>query len=274
MPAPGRRLQAPGSDLMSRGTFIVGLVVSVALHVWLMRIPAAPVALPPPTMIVPVVETELANLAEPDELAMAEPSISLPEPVVQESAPPESAPPVEQPLPNLTKVAEAPPTQASDPGDFAGAPRANGPPELRIDWGSGDHALETLDAGDMILVVLDREGDRVVIGQKVVYDAGVWRRSPYRPGATRYSNRLRIVDEVPAFDAANAAVNLRGEERLAVLLPLRVERTLASAQMEAAYNSGLVMKEIDNFAGRFTLRDGALAFDITHIGASERNVAQ
>ncbi len=254
---------------MSRGTFIVGLVVSVALHVWLMRIPAGPVALPPPTMIVPVVETELAELVEP-----AKPSIPLPEPVAKEPPPPDPVPPVEEPLPNMTNVAEAPPTQTPDPGDFAGATKANGPPELRIDWGSGDHALDTLDAGDMILVVLDREGDRVVIGQKVVYDAGVWRRSPYRPGATRYSNRLRIVDEVPAFGAANAAVNLRGEERLAVLLPMRVERTLASAQMEAAYNSGLVMKEIDNFAGRFTLRDGALAFDITHIVASERNAAQ
>ncbi len=262
---------------MSRSTFIVGLVISVALHVWLMRIPAAPVALGPPTMIVGVVETELAEFLEP---AMAEPSIPdpepdpRPEPVAQE-LPPEPDPPVEEPLPNLTKVAEAPPTQAPDPGDFAGATKANGPPELRIDWGTGDQALDTLDAGDMILVVLDRDGDRVVIGQKVVYDAGVWRRSPYQPvGATRYSNRLRIVDQVPAFDAANAAVKLRGEERLAVLLPMRVERTLASAQMEAAYNSGLVMKEIDNFAGRFTLRDGALVFDITHIGASERNAAQ
>jgi len=246
---------------MSRSTFIVGLVVSVAFHVWLMRIPAGPVALPPPTMIVPVVETELAELVEPAKpLPVPDP---MPEPVAQE------------PLPDLTKVAEAPPTQTSDPGDFAGATKAKGPPELRIDWGTGDQALDTLDAGDMILVVLDREGDRVVIGQKVVYDAGVWRRSPYQPaGTTQYSNRLRIVDQVPAFGAANAAVNLHGQERLAVLLPMRVERTLASAQMEAAYNSGLVMKEIDNFAGRFTLRDGALAFDITHIGASERNAAQ
>jgi len=251
---------------MSRGTFIVGLVLSLAVHAWLMRIPAGPVALPPPTMIVPVVETELADLAEP--------SIPRPEPVAEASPPPEPEPPVAEPLPDLTKVAEAPPTHAPDPGDFAGATRAHGPPELRIDWGSGDDALDTLDAGDMILVVLDREGDRVVIGQSVVYDAGVWHRSPYKPGVTQYSNRLRIVDEVPAFGAANAAVNLRGEERLAVLLPMRVERTLASAQMEAAYNSGLVMKEIDNFAGRFTLRDGSLAFDITHIGASERNAAQ
>ena len=250
---------------MSRGTFIVGLVVSVALHVWLMRIPVVPVASPPATIIVPVVETELAELVQP---AGAEPSILLPEPDPK----PEPVPP--EPLPDMTSVAEAPPTRAPDRGDFAGATKAKGPPELRIDWGSGDHVLGTLDAGDMVLVVLDREGDRVVIGQKVVYDAGVWRRRPYLPGATRYSNRLRIVDEVPAFDAVNAAVNLRGEERLAVLLPMRVERTLASAQMEAAYNSGLVMTEIDNFAGRFTLRDGALVFEITHIGASERNAAQ
>ncbi len=262
---------------MSRGTFIDALIISVAFHVRLMRIPPGPVALPPPTIIVPVVETELAQLDQP---AMAEPSIPDPEPEskpepVAEEPPVEPDPPVEQPLPNLTKVAEAPPTQTPDPGDFAGATKAKGPPELRINWGTGDQALDTLAAGDMILVVLDREADRVVIGQKVVYDAGVWRRSPYQPvGATQYSNRLRIVDEVPAFDAANAAVNLRGEERLAVLLPMRVERTLASAQLEAAYNNGLAMKEIDNFAGRFTLRDGALAFDITYIGASERNSAQ
>jgi len=260
---------------MSRNTFIVGLVISVALHVWLMRIPAGPVALPQTTIVVPIVETELARL-DKTEPSIPEPAVDpKPEPIAQEPTPPEPEPPVEEPLPELTKVAEAPPTQSPDPGDFAGATKAKGPPELRIDWGTGDQALDTLDAGDMILVVLDREGDTVVIGQKVVYDAGVWRRRPYQPyGATRYSNRLRIVDGVPAFGGANAAVNLRGDERLAVLLPMRVERTLASAQMEAAYNNGLVMNEIDNFAGRFTMRDGALAFDITHIGASERNAAQ
>ncbi len=62
---------------MSRGTFIVALIISVAFHVWLMRIPAGPVALPPPTIIVPVVETELAQLDQP---AMPEPSIPDPEP--------------------------------------------------------------------------------------------------------------------------------------------------------------------------------------------------
>ena len=260
---------------MFRTTFIVGLVISIALHVWLMRIPAGPVELPPPTIIVPVVETELARLDQ-TEPARTEPAPDpIPEPIAQEPTPPEPEPPVEEPLPDLTKVAEATPTQIPGPGDFAGATKQKGPPELRIDWGTGDQALDTLDAGDMILVVLDREGDNVVIDQKVVYDAGVWRRRPYQPvGATRYSNRLRIVDGVPAFGGANAAVNLRGEERLAVLLPMRVERTLASAQMEAAYKSGLVMNEIDNFAGRFTLREGTLAFDITHIGASERNAAQ
>ena len=178
-------------------------------------------------------------------------------------------------MPDLEKVAEAQNAQQPDPGDFAGATRTTGPPQLRIDWGTDDQALDMLDAGQMVLVVLDREGDRIVIGQQVVFEDDAWRRRVYRPaGTTQYSNRLRIVHEVPAFDAARVAVRLRGEERLAVLLPMRVERTLESAQLEAAYNRGLVMNEIDNFAGQFTLRDGALAFDITHIGASERNAVQ
>lgn len=258
---------------MSKGTFIVAMIISVALHAWLMMIPPRPMQLPPPAMIVPVVETELAE-PEP-EPSIVEPAPD-PEPIAEEPPPaPEPEPPVEAPLPNLEQVAEAEPVQEPDQGDFAGATRIAGPPELRINWGTGDQALDTIAAGNMILVVLEREGDRAVIGQQIVYEEGNWRRRVYRPaGSTRYSNRLRIVDQVPAFDAARLAVNLRGEERLAVLLPLRVERKLESAQLEAAYGRGLAMNQIDNFAGRFTLRDGDLAFDITHIGASERNAAQ
>lgn len=260
---------------MSRGTFIVALLLSAALHAWLMTIPAAPATLPPPPMIIPVVETELA---EPDPV---EPSIVEPEPdpaPAEEPPPPpepEAEPPVETPAPNIEKMVEAESAKEPDPGDFAGTTTAKGAPQLRINWGTDQQALDALEAGEMILVVLDGDGQRAVIGQQVVFDNGVWHRRPYQPvGSTRYSNRLRIVDQVPAFRAARAAVDLRGEERLAVLLPTRVERTLESAQLKAAYGRGLAMNQIDNFAGRFTLRDGTLAFDITHIGASERNAAQ
>ena len=86
-----------------------------------------------------------------------------------------------------------------------------------------------------------------------------------------YSNRLRVVDRVPAFATVLETVRLGAQERLAVLIPMRVERVLESAQMKAAFGRGLVMKQIDNFAGRFTMRDGALAFDITHVGEIPRS---
>ena len=97
---------------MSRSTFIVGLIISVALHMWLMRIPAGPagpVALPQPTMIVPVVETELAQLDKAEPPTPEPAPEPIPETIAQEPPPPDPEPPVEEPLPNLTKVAEAPP---------------------------------------------------------------------------------------------------------------------------------------------------------------------
>ncbi len=46
---------------------------------------------------------------------------------------------------------------------------------------------------------------------------------------------------------------------------------LESAQMQAAFHLGLAMAQIDNFAGRFTLHQGSLALDITHVGATGRS---
>ena len=57
-------------------------------------------------------------------------------------------------------------------------------------------------------------------------------------------------------------------------VPTHVERVLESAQLQAAFSRGLVMQQIDNFAGRFTLREGRLAFDITHVGQTGRSALQ
>ena len=46
---------------MSRLALIVGLVVSVAVHVWLIRLPPGR-TVPPPPPIIPIVETELADM--------------------------------------------------------------------------------------------------------------------------------------------------------------------------------------------------------------------
>ncbi len=280
---------------MSRGAFILGLLLSVAIHAWLVLLPGGTATRPvAPHIVVPVVETELARFdqAQPEPEPEPEPPAPeapqpAPEPV-DEVPPPEPEPepqPTPQPVPEpatpveprlkLVKVAEPDATPQQEPGDFAGRPEGRHSPELRINWGSGKQALGAIEAGGMILVVLDGAGGGAVIREQVENDEEIWRRTSYPSTATtRYSNRLRIVDHVPAFDDVRRAIKLRGEERLAVLLPLHVERVLESAQMQAAYKRGLIMNEIDNFAGRFTLRDGALAFDITHVGANGRKTVR
>jgi len=284
---------------MSRGTFILGLLLSVAIHAWLVMLPWGRVTVtqpPAPTIVVPVVETELARLdqVQPDAETEVEPPAPEPQQTPQPPAPepvdevpppkpepepaprsdPEPATPVESRL-KLVKVAEPDETPQQEPGDFGGSPEGRHEPQLRINWGTGDQARSALEAGGMILVVLNGTGGDAIISEQVAKDAEIWRRTAYpSTGSTKYSNRLRIVDNVPAFDDVRRAVNLRGQERLAVLLPLHIERVLESAQMEAAYKRGLIMKQIDNFAGRFTLRDGALAFHITHVRANGRKTVR
>ncbi len=182
--------------------------------------------------------------------------------------------PEPMPQPELEKVAEAPATGVEEPGDLAGTSEEerHRDPELRINWGTVDEALAALDAGDMVIVVLRQGSGATQITQEVsLGDDGYWRRRAWVPrGATKYSNRLRIVDRVPAFEPVADDVRLGGEERLAVLLPMRIERVLESAQLAAAYQHGVPMQNIVAFAGRFTLRGGRLDFDITHVG-SERS---
>lgn len=267
---------------MSRFLFLMGLLVSAALHVWLLQIPAHDPPALPPIVVVPVVETELAAIKpkpEPVEIAQAEP----PQQPVAEPPPPEpkpepEPPQPETPQPKLVKVAEPEPTAVKEQGDMAGVadddPDARDP-ELRIDWGTRSEALAALDASGMLIVVLNGHRPQPVIKQQIEEHEGAWRRRPYQPaGAVMYSNRLRIVDHVPAFDEVRSTAGLGPDERLAVLVPMKVERVLESAKMRAAFDHGLAMRQIDNFAGRFSLRDGALDFDITHVGQAGRSATQ
>jgi hypothetical protein len=250
---------------LSRVALVFGLLISVAVHVWLLRMPKhAELLLPPP--VIPIVETELAmNQPAPEPETVVEPEPK-PEPEPAPEPEPEPLPPP------MEKVAEAPHTETEAPGDYAGKTDGAREPELRINWGTADEARSALEAGDMVIVVLETGPDGPVIAQQVGLDEGTWRRRPYQPhGATVYSNRLRIVDEVPAFDVVCDAVGLGLHERLAVLVPMRVERVLQSAQMAAAYRTGLAMGQIDSFAGRFTLDEGRLDFNVTHVGRSERS---
>ena len=261
---------------MSRVLFTISFLISVAFHGWLLTLPPRPVEGPRAAVVIPIVETELARVGPPEIPQLPEPEPPEPQTSPKEVEPPQPppAPAPATPQPPMTKVAEAPESASQEPGDFAGDPQGRRGPDLRIDWGTDQEARAALEAGGMLIVVLNGQGPKPVITQQVVREEGVWRRRSYRPaGATVFSNRLRIVDDVPAFREVRDTVRLSARERLAVVVPMRVERVLSSAQMEAAFSRGLVMRHIDNFAGRFILREGGLAFDITHVRETARSAS-
>jgi hypothetical protein len=158
------------------------------------------------------------------------------------------------------------------PGDFAGDTRGLVRPTLRIDWGTPAHAQTTLRTGRMQLVILHGRGPTLAITHELEDEDDTWRRRAYQPslGTTRFSNRLRIVDDVPAFRNIRAAARLDGRERLAVLVPVPIETLFETGQLEAAIRHGLALEEISSIAGRFTVdRAGVLAFEVTDV--QERN---
>lgn len=280
---------------MSRVAFIFGLLASVALHVWLLSLPGS-LQQEIQRLQIPIIETELAMLEPPPEAARPpepeatpepprppvapEPEPPAPEPPAPEPpkpAPPEEPPPPQPPQqappqPPMQKMAEPPKALAESTGDFAGSTEGSREPELRIDWGSAQEALSVLEAGQMVVVVLRKDEGGPVITQELEAADGSWRRRTFRPrGPTRYSNRLRIVDQVPAFSPLRSAAGLGAGELLAVLVPTQVEHMLGAAQLRAAFDRGLTMRQIDNLAGRFAMRQGRLDFDVTHVGSINRN---
>ena len=69
---------------MMRMTFLVGLAVSLVLHTWLLLLPPRPPAAPSLPVVIPVIETALAEPTEPE----PEPEITeTPEPVVRQPDP-------------------------------------------------------------------------------------------------------------------------------------------------------------------------------------------
>jgi hypothetical protein len=285
---------------MSRGLLVIGLILSLAAHLALLRLPAArsapPPAPAPPPVVVPVVETALARVApapdpvderlddpetappeeaepappddprEPPPVADTEPAIDPPAPAPPPE--PEAPAPAPDPAPDLVETAAPPAGATEQPGDFAGQADGVRQPALRIDWGSPAHAVASVAAGRMRIVVLAAgDGGPIIVGE-LHRDESAWRRRPFAPaaGSTRYSNRLRIVDGVPAFEAPRRDARLGSGEHLAVLVPVGLERRFESAQVEAAARRGLVMARVRSFGGRFVLDDGPLRFEITHVG--------
>jgi outer membrane biosynthesis protein TonB len=296
---------------VARGTFLIALVVSTGLHVWLLSLrPAssAPIS-PTPADVVTVVQTDLARpdhgvteetplekpppasepVPEPESRTRKEPEPgpapeNEPQPLETPASPPRSNTPkpirtASPPSPRAEPSPSSPPAElvatavpargpAAAGGDLGGEPEGRLTPELRIDWGSESDALAALEAGQMMLVILEGPPSAASIAGQAVLDEGGWHRAPYRPALVagpRYSNRLRIVDEVPAFAAARVALGVGRLQRLAVLVPLPVERLLQSALTRAAFDGGITTEGIRSLGGRFTVDQGELGFVTTHV---------
>lgn len=310
---------------MSRFMLIIGLIVSLAVHTWLLfgwppvvsvvrdgkvehvQVDVLPVNLaqlmpqktpveaPPEPAAEPEPEKqpEPEPEPEPDPEPQPEPKREPePEPEPKPEAEPEPQPrpePKAEPQPKVepqpdTKPAPQPaPRPADEPrpqppieqfaeasktdlghGDFAGAADGKRLPALLIDWGTAQHALDVLRAGQMKLVVLDTAGGARV-SEQVAMIGNQYRLLPFEDDDKTYSNRLRVLRNVPAFADMVSSLGLRAGRDLAVALPVELERLLDRTKKIAANDADVPYLEVDHFRGRFRMRGGQLGFEVTHV---------
>lgn len=109
--------------------------------------------------------------------------------------------------------------------------RQNGPERVvpQLEWRSLARWRKVSDAVGLRLISLDSTGRPSAAVRETV--GGRWGRSPIADSLAGYSTRVRIVDHVKAFQSARAS--LRAGERLAILVPIRVERLMQEGMMRA-----------------------------------------
>ncbi len=271
---------------MSRPIFILGLIVSIAAHGWLLWGPGfsgeeaaaaatgaverrmtvdvvvAPPAPPKPPAPPETVAEPTIPAASPVKAPAPAPAAAAakPQPVPKPVAPPAADPAPPAPTPALAQT-HRPAPAANEGGDFSGRTDAAHRAAVRIDWGTTADAMEVLAAGGMKLVILQPDHS---FATELTPVAGAWRVRPFETVAgVRYSNGLRVVDRVAAFGGAGAG--LGAEQRLAVLIPVDVERQMQAAQHQAAARKGLTLAQVRTFGGRFAVAAAGVRFHVTRI---------
>ncbi|MBI9018441.1 MAG: hypothetical protein JEZ07_14405 [Phycisphaerae bacterium] len=153
-------------------------------------------------------------------------------------------------------------SSAEHKGDFAGDKYGSKQPMIRIDWGTQSHALNIIKTGNMKLVILNNQN---IIIAEVIYDINnKWTQQSmvYNPGI-KYSDKLRIVEAVPAFANAKKYLKTDSRNKLAILIPVAIE-----IQIEYAKKTTIIQnsaKKIDAFGGNFYLENNKVKFNITQI---------
>jgi len=143
-------------------------------------------------------------------------------------------------------------------------------PALHIDWGdSPQRAANVLRRGGMTLVLLQERSNGSRRISRVEWD-GRERVSvqPFAADGSSYSNRVRRVERVKVF--AGVWQKLAANDRpgataggLAILMPRDLERRIVIEQEAAASRHGVTMGGVRNMRGKFVIRSGQVAFQVT-----------
>ena len=134
---------------------------------------------------------------------------------------------------------------------------------MRINWGSDAEAMAVVGKAHMRFVLLDPQQNTVA--ELTQDEHGKWHRQERLTATlTRYSSNLRIVDRVPAFRSF-CNTFLQTDERLAVMVPLTIERSIETAKISAAAQRGLSLAQIEIFGGAFALTGDSVGFRIDRL---------
>lgn len=278
---------------MSRTMLAIGLLSSIAIHAVLLR---APRESPASQTVARAAAAEVLALPAPPPLPEpppAEPEPPQPEPPAPEPPPPPTPPPAPEPaapepaapaptpppaappVPTPPAPTPAPPAPAAPPlrspppaaaaiadsgGDFAARRDGVPAPEIRIDWGRRDEAMELVRWAALPVVLVEASG--VVRHQAVLARDGTWRREAFR-ATEGLSARVRVVDGSPAF-AEVAPLALAGE-RVAVMLTTAIERRIDEEVRRSGYRQGLDADRIAVVRGRLRLRQRAIEFEVVEL---------
>lgn len=245
---------------MSKIALMIGIVLAVMVHLFLLKVDVRKEKNDASPQISPVRMRMLASEPPPQTTARAVEQVS----ERKSTTPKESTSGISKevvPKPELTRTSSPNRNTLPGSGDFSGLNDVDKRPELRIDWGTSAEAISIMDAAGLRLVVLSGGGSIVA---EVSFDVDTWRRLDGQASdLSTYSNRVRLVDSTPAFAFASGL--RRGDERLAILIPLSIEHMLKTEQVKSATNAGIESSRIRSFYGRFYLANDRVEFSISEL---------
>ena len=241
---------------MSKPVFIIGLFAAILVHYLLlvtsMVEDVSPLSRKTHTMKTRAIETDSGPVSKQVQSEALDSARSKPVPKSQG---------VSKERSGLTRTAMQRYNSMEKSGDLHGESDGEEKPVLRIDWGTSQEAKQIVQVAGLRLVMISESGSIV---SEVKLENGRWVLSDMpRTDLSMYSNRLRIVDSTPAFKEASS---LRpGRHRLAILVPLPIERMIKREQIKSAAMAGIDSERVLAFYGCFHIRSGEVEFSINEI---------